>query len=42
MTPHCTTKIKNISSFLSKDQLLSEAARENYSGEICDVGKLTV
>ena len=42
MTPHCTTKTKNISLFLSKDQLLSEAARKSYSGEICDVVKLTV
>ena len=39
MTLHCKTKTKNINLFLSKDQLLSEAAADSYTGEICYVLK---
>ena len=34
MTLHCKTKTKNINLFLSKDQLLSEADTDNYTGEM--------
>ena len=39
MTLHCEAKTENINLFLYKDQLFSEAATENYSGEICNVLK---
>ena len=39
MTLHCKTKTRNINLFLSKDQLLSEADTESYTGEICNVRK---
>ena len=39
MTLHCKTKTKNINLFLSKDQLLSEAATNSYTGDICNVWK---
>ena len=39
MILHCKTKTKNINLFLSKDQLLSEADTDSYSGEICNVRK---
>ena len=39
MTLHCKKKTKNINLFLSKDQLLSEAATDYYTGDICNVRK---
>ena len=35
MTLHYETKTKNINLFLNKDQLLSKAATEGCSSEIC-------
>ena len=42
MTIRCETKTKNMILFLSKDQLLSEAAVESYSDELCNVLKFVV
>ena len=35
MTLHCEAKTENINLFLPKDQLLSKAAREKYTGGSC-------
>ena len=39
MTLHCKTKTKDMNLFLSKDQLLSEADTDSYTGEMCNVQK---
>ena len=39
MTLHCNTKTKNINLFLSKVQLLPEADKDSYTGEICNIRK---
>ena len=39
MMLHCEAKTKNINLFLSKDQLLSKAVTDSYTGEICNVLK---